>query len=119
MVLLTELVLGDQWLWDAGIATAILVLSGDSEDVLLPFDELGDGEAGALEGGGDGYPADLIVLVVLLLQDIVEDLAAAVVLGRLPVADDWGVPDILEGEVDGGAGFVWGAKKPGQCDSRT
>lgn len=106
MVLLTELVLGHQRLGDAARAAAELVLGRDPEDVLLALDELGDGAAGALQGGGDGDPADLLVLVVLLLQDVVQDLAASVVLRRLPVTDDRRVPDLVEGEVDRSAGFV-------------
>lgn len=106
MVLLTELVLGDKWLRDAWMTTAILVLSCDFKDVLLPFNQLGDWKAGAFQSGGDGDPADLVVLVVLLLQDVVQDLTAAVILRRLPVTDDRGVPDFIEGEVDRRARFV-------------
>ena len=105
---LTELVFGDHWLGDAWWPDAVLVLSGDSEDVLLPFDEFADGAAGALQGGGDGDPADLLALIVLLLQDVVQDLSAAIVLGRLPVTDHRCVPDLVEGEVDRSAGFVCG-----------
>lgn len=82
---LTKLVLGNQWLRGTRWPTAELVFGGDSEDVLLPLDEFGDGEAGALQGRGDSDPADLIILVVLLLQDEVQDLTAAIVLRRLPV----------------------------------
>lgn len=71
---LTKLVHSNHWLRGTGRTTAELVLSSDSEDVFLPFDELGDETAGALQRGGDGNPADLFVLVVLLLQDVVEDL---------------------------------------------
>lgn len=88
MLLLTELVLGHQGLRDARRAAAKLVLSSDPEDVFLPLDEFGDGAAGALQGGGDGDPADLIVLVVLLLQNVVQDLAATIILRRLPVTND-------------------------------
>lgn len=79
---------GHQWLRDARWSTAELVFGSDPEDVLLPFDQLGDRAAGALDGGGDGDPANLIVLVVPLLQDVIQDLAASIILGRLPVADD-------------------------------
>lgn len=106
MLLLTELVLSDQGLRDARWPTAVLVLSSDSKDVFLPFDEFADGAAGALQGGGDGDPANLIVLVVLLLQDVVQDLAATIIFRRLPVTDDRGVPYVIEGEVDWSAGFV-------------
>lgn len=106
--LLTELVLGDQRVGDAWWPAAELVLGSDSEDVLLPFDEFSDRAAGALQSRGDGDPADLVVLVILLLQDIVQDLTAAIVLGRLPVTDDRGVPDLVKGEVDWSAGFVCG-----------
>ena len=88
MFLLTELVLGDQRLRDALRSAAILVLSSDSEDVLLSFDEFGDGAAGSLQRGGDGDPVTLIVLVVLLFQDVVQDLASTVIFRRLPVTDD-------------------------------
>lgn len=114
IILLTELVFGDQRLRDARWPAAKLVLSSDPEDVLLPLDELGDREAGSLQGGGDGDPADLVVLIVLLLQDVIQDLAAAVVLGRVPVADDRGVPDFIEGEVDRRAGFVCHREEPHQ-----
>lgn len=46
--LLTKLVLGDQWVGDTSWPAAKLVLSSDSEDVLLPFNEFGDREACAL-----------------------------------------------------------------------
>lgn len=88
MLLLTKLVLGNNWLRDARWATAIFVFSTDFEDVLLPFNQLGDREAGAFQGGGDGDPANLIVLVVLLLQNVVEDFTATIVLRRFPVTDD-------------------------------
>lgn len=104
--LLTKLVLGNQWFRDTWQPTAELVLGRDSEDVLLPFDEFGDGAAGALQGRGDGDPTDLLVLVVLLLQDVVQNLAATIILGRLPVTDDRGVPDLVEGEVDWRTRFV-------------
>ena len=111
MIALTELVLGNQRLRDARWPTAKLVLSGDPEDIFLPFDELGDGVAGALQGGSDGDPADLVVLVVLLLQDVVQDLAASVVFGRVPVTDHRGVPDLIEREVDRRARFVCHTKE--------
>lgn len=110
---LTKLVLGNQWLRDTRWPTAKLILSGDSEDVLLPFNEFGDGAAGALQGRGDSYPANLIVLVVLLLQNVVQDLAAAVVLRRLPVTDDRGVSDLIESEVDWSTRFVCGRAQSG------
>lgn len=97
--LLTELVLGDKWIRDAWQTTAIFVLSCYSEDVFLPFDEFGDRETGALQGRGDSDPANLIILVVLLLKDVVQNLAASIIHRRLPVTDDRGVPDLIKGEV--------------------
>lgn len=99
VTLLTELVLGDKWLRDAWQTTAIFVLSCYSEDVFLPFDEFGDRETGALQGGGDSDPANFIILVVLLLKDVVQNLAASIILRRLPVTDDRDVPDLIKGEV--------------------
>lgn len=106
MILLTELVLGNKWLRYAWMATAILVLSCDFHDVLLPFNQLGDWKAGAFQSGGDSDPANLIILVVLLLQDVVQDLTATIILRRLPVTDDRGVPDFIKGEVDWRTRFV-------------
>lgn len=88
MLLLTELVSGHHWLRDTWPPTAVLVLCCDSEDVFLPFDEFGDRTARALYGGGDSNPADFLILVVHLLQDVVQDLRAAIVLRRLPVTGD-------------------------------
>lgn len=106
LLILTELVLSKEWLGDARLATAILILCSDSEDVLLPFNEFGDRVAGTLQGGGDGDPANLIILVVLLLQNVVQDLTASIVLRRFPVTDDGGVPDLIEGKVDWRSRFV-------------
>lgn len=86
--LLTELVLGDEWVRDTWWATAIFVLSCYSEDVFLPFDEFGDRETGALQGRGDSDPANLIVLVVFLLKNVVQDLTTPIILRRLPVTGD-------------------------------
>lgn len=82
----TKLVLGSQRVRDTRRSTAELVFSCDPEDVLFPLDKFGDREAVALQCGGDGYPANFIVLVVFLLQNVVEDLTATVVFGRFPVA---------------------------------
>lgn len=112
--LLTELVLGNQGFGDAWGPTAVLILGCDSEDVFLPFNEFGDGAAGALEGRGDSDPAYLIVLVVLLLQDVVQDLASTIILRRLPVTDDRGVPYLIEGEVDWSTRFVCRTRDSGQ-----
>lgn len=106
---LTKLVLGQKRLRDARWSTAKLVLSCDSEDVLLSFNELCDRKAGALQGRGDSDPANLVVLVVLLLQDVVKDLAATIILGRLPVDYDGGVPDLVECEVYRGTRFICSA----------
>lgn len=115
MLLLTELVLGDEWFGDARWTTAILVFSSDSEDVLLPFDELGDGAAGALQGGSDGDPASLVLLVVFLLQNVVQDLAATIILRRLPVTDDRRVPDLIKGEVNRSTRFVCNTRQSSPC----
>lgn len=85
---LTKWVLGHQWIRNARWPTAKLVLSRDSEDVLLPFNKLGDGEAGPFQGGCDSDPANLIILIVLLLQDVVQDLTATIIFRRFPLTDD-------------------------------
>lgn len=66
MLLLTELVLSNHWFRDARMSTAKLVLCCDSEDVFLPFNKFSDRTARALQGGSDGNPADLVILVVFL-----------------------------------------------------
>lgn len=83
----TKLVLGSQRVGDARQSTAKLVFGRDPEDVLFPLDKFADWEAVALQCGSDGDPAHFF-LVVLLFQNVVQDLAATVVLGRLPVAYD-------------------------------
>lgn len=108
---LTKLVFGQKGLGDTPWSTAKLVLGCDSEDVLFPFNELGDGEVGALQGGGDSDPADLIIFVVLLLEDVIEDLTATIILRRLPVDYNGGVPDLVEGEVYRGTRFICNASE--------
>ena len=114
-LLLTKLVLSDQGLGDAWWPTAKLVLSSDSEDILLPLNEFGDGETDSLQGGGDGDPANLVVLVVLLLQDVVQDLATTIIFRRLPVTDDRSVPDLIKLEVDWRARFICERTQSGPC----
>lgn len=109
-VALTELVLGHHRLRDAGSSAAKLVLSCDPENVLLPFDQLGDRAAGSLQCGRYCDPAHLYISIVLLLQDVVQDLAATIIYRGLPVADHRRIPDVVEGEVNGRARFVFGEK---------
>lgn len=106
----TERILCDERFGDAVRTAAELVLGHDPEDVLLLLDEFGHEVAASSQRGGDAAPAELQLGVVLLLQRVVQDLAAAVVQRRTPLADHRVLPHLLKREVQRRPGSVCGQK---------
>lgn len=95
----TERILGDDRFRDTGRSAAQLVLGDHPEEVFLLLDEFGHQVPAAPQRGRDTAPADLQSGVVLLLQCVVQDLAAAIVQRRIPPADHRILSHLLKMEV--------------------
>ena len=95
----TERILGDERFGDTTGTSTVLVLCPDPEDVLLLLNEFGHMVMAFSQRGSDRAPADLQLGVVLFLQSVVEDLAAAVIQRRIPLANHGVLPHLLESEV--------------------
>lgn len=79
---LTKSILGYNWIRFQRLANAIFVHSPDSEDVLIPFNNLGGGNDALLQVFSHHRPHDSACFT--LLHDVVSDLGTTVVGWRPP-----------------------------------